>query len=216
MDRVADHRGFGIAEELCVHEIACCWNEDEQTAREHPGKRQRHHDLAECRRRRRIQIHRGIDQTNVDLFETHVDRQNHERQKVVGEAADDRRRGVQQLAVVHDVQPLEHTREVKRAHHTGHRTLVGEDVAPGEGSNEIRREERNHDQTEQDVSVLATPKSNDVRERITDGDREDRRNTRIGETADELRPKIGERGAVVTPVPRERREEVEAPVLCRQ
>ena len=59
-------------------------------AGEHARQRQRQDDLAERRARRRVEVLGRLEQAEVDLLQAHVDRQDHERQEVVGEAADHR------------------------------------------------------------------------------------------------------------------------------
>ena len=65
---------------------------------EHAGQRERQHHLPERAPRRGVQVRGRVDQAAVDLLEADVDRQHHERQEVVGEAADHGERGVEQRA----------------------------------------------------------------------------------------------------------------------
>jgi len=77
-------------------------------------------------------------------------------------------------------------------------------------------EERNNDETQQDVAVLPAAKRDHVRQWKADQNRQHRRHSRVTETAHELRPEVGQRNAVVVPLPRERREEIETALLARQ
>ena len=95
-----------------------------------------------------VQVTRRLDQPEVDLLEGDVQRQDHERQELVGQPGHDRERRADDAEVGGD--------EAERV--TDERQedpLVAEDDPPRDGPDEEAREERGDDEEQQEASCSA-------------------------------------------------------------
>ena len=159
-----------------------------------PGQRERQRDAAERRHPARVEVGRRLDQPPVDLLQRHVERQDHERQEVVGDARDHgRARGQQPPVVAH--QP-------DFAHALDHPAAVGQDQLPGHRPQHVGREERQDDQQQDQVLVAAGLERREVGEREADDQAQHGRRRGVADRADELdvvvldRLRVGAEGPV--------------------
>ena len=90
VDKVADEQILAAAEHLRDNERGHGRHEHHRDARDNAGNAQREDHTAEYKVRRCAEVLRGFDQLAVELDEHGVDRQHHERQKVVHHAEHDR------------------------------------------------------------------------------------------------------------------------------
>ena len=100
LDHVADHRLARRAEQLGVDEVADRRYEREQRAGHHAGRCERQRHTGEDGPARAVQVVAGLEHARVDALEARIQRQDHERQEVVGDARDHGRRGREQAPVV--------------------------------------------------------------------------------------------------------------------
>ncbi len=177
LDHVADHPVAGAAEELGVDVVTGGGDEGQQRAGDDPGRRERQRHPQEALGGRAVEVLRRLDQPRVDPVEARVQRQDHERQEVVGEAGDHRAARGEDVAAGCQADRLQHVR---------HRAFVGEDRLPGDGPDQVGGEERRDDREQQRVSPSPGLERDHVGERVGDHQREQRRRPGVEEGADEL------------------------------
>ena len=195
LDDVPDHRLVGPAEQLRVDEVAGGGDERQHGRREHARQRERQRHPHERPSRARVEVLGRLDQPPVDLLERDVDRQDRERQVVVGDPGDDGRRGGEQPAVV--------GQQPDRPQHADDRPVVGEDRLPRDRPDQVGDEERRDDEDEEDVLPLPRPEGDPVRERVAERERQHGRDPRVPERPHELLAVVRERLAVVGELPGE-------------
>ena len=164
LDDVADHELVRRAEELGVDEVAGRRDEREQRARHDARHRQGQRHPEEHIAAAAIEVVPRLEHALVDPLQARVERQDHERQVVVGDARHHGERRVEQAAVL--------GQEPDRLEDAHHEARVRQDRLPGQRADQVRDEER-HDHREQHrVPVAAAAERDDVRERVADQERE--------------------------------------------
>ena len=143
-----------------------------------PGAESGRVTLQERGARRGVQVLRGLDQPSVEPLEIGVDRQDHEREEVVGEPGDHRPGRVEDPAGVAE--------QADAAQGLDQRALVGEDRLPGERPDQVGGEEGGDD-GEQDQALPAPGAEGDrVCERVGDRESQHRGDGAVCERAHEL------------------------------
>ena len=158
----------------------------EQRAGDDARHGQRPGDRAERRDGRRVQVRAGLQEPGVQPLQGREDRQHHERQEVVGQAADHRERRRRQPGV-----RRQQVQAVQGRHDEG---VVGQDLLPRDGAQDEAGEERRDDQHEQHaLQELAAPGAHrdDVRHRVADDQRGDGGQEREPERAQQRRARTG-------------------------
>ena len=178
-----------VAEQRRVDVVAGCRDEREQGACHDPGHRQREGDLAHRGERVRVQVTRRLHQARVDPLQRGVDRQDHERQEVVGDPDDHGRRGVDDVVL--------RTHQVQELQRGDHPALVGQDLLPGDGPQQEADEERRDHQHQQQVAPPPGLERDRVGQRVGDGERQHGGDERVQERAAERRGVLAERLGVV-------------------
>ena len=93
--------------------------------------------------------------------------------------------------------------DVERLERVHDEAVVGEDRLPGERPDQVGDEEGRDDDQQQQVLPAAAAERDPVRDRVADHEREQRRDPRVLERADELGAVVRDRVPVVAPRPRE-------------
>ena len=99
----------------------------------------------------------------IDLLDRHVQRQDHERQEVVGQAGDDRERAGEDVrAGIEEADVLERAQD---------HAVVGQDLLPGQRPDDERREEGQDDEQQQDVLEPTAAVGDRPRDRVAEHER---------------------------------------------
>ena len=166
------------AEQLGVDEVAGRRDEREQRARHDARHRQRQRHAQEHVAAPAVEVVARLQHALVDPLQARVERQDHERQVVVGDARHHGHRGVEQAAVLRD--------EPDRLERVHHEARVRQDRLPRQRADQVRDEERHDHEQQQRVPVAAAAERDHVRERVADQEREQRGQAGVLERADEL------------------------------
>ena len=124
LDDVADHVLVRRAEQLGVDEVAGRRDEREQGAGHDARHRERQGDAQEDVAPAAVEVVARLQQAVVDPLQRGVERQDHERQEVVGDACHHRERRVEQAAVL--------AQDPDRLQRVDHEPGVGQDRLPRE------------------------------------------------------------------------------------
>ena len=203
LDDPADDGLVHVAEQVLVDEVARGGDEHQQRAGEHPWHRHREDHPPEGAGEGGVEVAGRVEEVRRDLLEAHVDRQQGEGQEVVDEPADDRRRGVEDLAVGREVQGIEQADEVQRLGDPEHRSVVGEERLPGDGPQQEAGEEGDHHQPEQQVAPAPDLEGDEVGQRVGQQDADDRGHARVAERSPQVLTEVGEGLREVAPLPGE-------------
>ena len=146
-----------------------------------PGSASGQRDPPEGGRPVRVQVLGGLDEPVVDLLERHVERQDHERQEVVGDPGDlgDGRAQEAERARQDPQRVLQRPED---------RALVTQQDLPADRADQEAGEERRDDEEQDQVLVAAAPERDRVGDREPDEQAQDRRDPAVEDRVEELLP----------------------------
>src|SRR5829696_1622846 len=140
-----------------------------------------------------VEVVARLLQARVDPLQRGVERQDHERQEVVGDAQHHRVGGVEQAPVV-----AEDADGLERAHHE---PVVAQDRLPGQRADQVGDEERDDHRQQHRVAPAPATERDHVGERVPDDEAEQRGQPGVLERAQELLVERRDRVGVVRELP---------------